>query len=295
MIGASGLVGGAFHDRLRALGADTHGTYHTRPRDGLLGFSLESDPAPFLDAERPSLLVMASAVTHVDWCEAHEAETFKWNVERLRPIVEWCDRHDVPLIFFSSDYVFDGRSGPYDEDSPRKALSVYGRSKSLGEDLVRPLPRRAIIRITNVFDVGGDEKNFLHRTIVTLRDRRELVVPEDQIATPTYAPWLAEQVLGLIEKGTLAAPDSPPILNVSCDEPVSRVEFATRVAVRLGADAGLVRGKPTSELGQAAPRPLRGGLRNTMLKRLLGVARLPLDDALSDCLPRMRTLYAGQS
>jgi dTDP-4-dehydrorhamnose reductase len=101
-------------------------------------------------------------------------------------------------------------------------------------------------------------------------------------------------VLDLIKRGALAAPDCPPILHVSCDEPVSRVEFATRVAAMLGADAGLIRGKATSELGQAAPRPLRGGLRNTMLKRLLGVAQLPLDDALSDCLPRMRTLYAGQ-
>ena len=294
VIGASGLVGGAFHDALLALGADVRGTYHTRARHGLLPFSLDSDPAPFLDVHRPTLLVMASAVTHVDWCEMHEAEAMEQNVGRLRPVVEWCARHDVPLIFFSTDYVFDGSSGPYAEDAERNPINVYGRSKRLGEDLVMGLARRAILRVTNVFDIGRDEKNFLHRCVLTLRDRRDLIVPADQIATPTYAPWLAGQVLDLIERGALAGPESPPLLHVGCDEAVSRVEFAANVAMLLGADARLVKGKPTSELGQAAARPLRGGLRNTMLKHLLGVVRLSLDDALRDCLPRMRTLYAGQ-
>ena len=71
------------------------------------------------------------------------------------------------------------------------------------------------------------------------------------------------------------------------------MDFARRVATSLGADPGLVIGRTTSELRQAAPRPLRGGLRNDLLKRLLGVPRIAFDEALADLLPRMRELYGA--
>ena len=197
----------------------------------------------------------------------------------------------MPLVFFSTDYVFDGAAGPYAEDAATHPLSVYARSKLDGERITGTLARHAIIRITNVFDVGRDQKNFLHRCVVHLRDRTPLVVPLDQLATPSSAPWLAEQTLALIERGALLGNEGPRILHVACDDLVSRLEFARRVAALLGADPGIVTGKPTAALHQAAPRPLRGGLRNDLLKRLLGVEALPLDRALAEVLPRMRTVY----
>ena len=107
-----------------------------------------------------------------------------------------------------------------------------------------------------------------------------------------YATWLAGQCVTLWERGAILAPDSPRLLHAGCDDLVSRGELARRVARLLGADASLIEERPTAALGQAAPRPLRGGLRNDHWKRLLGVERLALDDALADCLPRMKELYA---
>jgi dTDP-4-dehydrorhamnose reductase len=84
----------------------------------------------------------------------------------------------------------------------------------------------------------------------------------------------------------------PRLLHAACDDLVSRGELARRVP-RGRARRRLIEETADRRAGQAAPRPLRGGLRNDRWKRLLGVERLPLDDALDDCLPRMKELYAG--
>lgn len=291
VLGASGLVGGAFHRALGARGCAVRGTYLSRAGAGLDPLDLAGDTPGYLASARPSLVVLASALTHVDYCEAHPDETQARNVDQLRPIVAWCGEHDVPLVFFSTDYVFDGAAGPYAEDARPAPLNVYGRSKLAGERLVATLPRHAVLRITNVFDAGHDEKNFLHRCVEHLRDRRPLRVPSDQWATPTFAPWLADQALTLIERGVLCGASGPRTLHIASDDLVSRLEFARRVAALLGADAAIIEGKSTAELGQAAPRPLRGGLRNDALKRLLGVPALALDQALREVLPRMRRIY----
>jgi dTDP-4-dehydrorhamnose reductase len=294
ILGASGLVGGSFHRELEARGRAARGTYLTRAVPGLDPLDLAGDTAAYLERSDPTLVILASALTHVDYCESHPEETYARNVSALEPIVAWCAARDVPLVFFSTDYVFDGAAGPYSEEATPRPLSVYWRSKLDGERLVATLSRYAILRITNVFDVGHDTKNFLHRCIEHLRDRKTLVVPADQWATPTSAPWLARQTLDLIERGVLLGEPGPRVLHVSCDELVSRVEFALHVASMLGADTTLVEGRPTEMLQQAALRPLRGGLDNHLLKRLLGVASLPLDEALREALPRMQRLYAAR-
>ncbi|HKQ57900.1 MAG TPA: SDR family oxidoreductase, partial [Candidatus Eisenbacteria bacterium] len=294
VLGGSGLVGGSFMRALAARGIAARGTFHTRAEPGLDPLDLTGDTAGYLDRVKATLVILASALTHVDYCESHPEETHARNVTALEPIVAWCAKRGAPLVFFSTDYVFDGEAGPYAEDAAPRPLSVYGRSKLEGERLVSTLERHAILRITNVFDVGWDTKNFLHRCVVHLRDGTPLVVPEDQRATPTYAPWLAAQTLDLIDRGLLAATGVTRLLHVACDELVSRLEFARRVAALLEADASRIEGRPTAVLGQAAARPLQGGLRNDTLKRLLDVPSLPLDDALHDVLPRMRTLYAAR-
>ena len=291
VIGASGLVGGALHARLARTGTRVTGTSHTHPRAGLVPFELGAGTAAFLDTHAPDLVILASAMTHVDRCESEPAEARRRNVDDVAAVAGWCRAHGAALVHFSTDYVFDGAAGPYAEDAPTHALSVYGQSKLDSEALVTALPRGLVIRITNVFDIGYDDRNFVHRCVTYLRDRLPLVVPSDQLATPAYATWLASQCVTLCERGAILAPNSPRVLHAGCDELVSRGQLARRIAALLHADDSLIEERPTAALNQAAARPLRGGLRNDLWKRLLGVERLSLDDALADCLPRMTALY----
>jgi len=69
------------------------------------------------------------------------------------------------------------------------------------QQIVATTPRSLVVRITNVFDIGFEDRNFVHRCVVHLRDRRALIVPSDQLATPAYATWLAEQTVTLIARG----------------------------------------------------------------------------------------------
>ena len=293
VIGASGLVGGAFLSVLRERGYDVAGTHGSRPRPGLVPFDFKQHlNLESLVSDR-QLVVLASALTHVDYCESHPEEARARNVDDVRRVAEACRDAGAALLSFSSDYVFDGAAGPYAEDAPVRPLSVYGKTKLAGEEVLAALPRALVIRITNAFDVGYDDRNFVHRCVTHLRERKPLVVPSDQWATPCYATWLARQAVTLLERGAILAPDSPRLLHAGCDDLVSRGELARRVARQLGADPGIIEERPTAALAQPAPRPLRGGLRNDRWKRLLGVERLPLDDALADCLPRMKELYAG--
>lgn len=294
VIGASGLVGGAFLARLARTPARVTGTSHSHPRPGLVPFELGPAPEAFLDGLSPDLVVMASAMTHVDRCESDPAEALRRNVDELLPIAAWCARHGAALLYFSTDYVFDGRTGPYAEEAVPHPISVYGRSKLAAEAVVAAVAGSLVVRITNVFDIGFDDRNFVHRCVTHLRDGRPLVVPSDQFATPAYATWLADQCVTLAGRGAILRRDSPRLLHAGCDDRVSRGELARRVAALLGANAALVEERPTAELGQLAPRPLQGGLQNHRWKTLLGVERLPLDDALHDCLPRMRRLYARE-
>ena len=293
VLGASGLVGGAFYAWLFERGRDVVGTYHTRPKPGLRRHDFTSTNALLRDELEPDVIFMATALTHVDYCESHPEEAQQRNVEDVRVVVDYCRARRRQLVFFSTDYVFDGADGPYPEDAAPRPLSVYGRTKRLAEELVLTVPRALVLRVTNVFDIGFDDRNFVHRCVTQLRDRRALVVPSDQLATPAYATWLADQCMTLHARGAILRRDSPRVLHAGCDDLVTRGELARRIAARLGADASLIEERPTPALGQAAPRPLRGGLRNDAWKRLLGVERLPLDDALDDCLHRMRRLYAG--
>ena len=298
VIGASGLVGGAYFARISArlqrASVRVTGTCHSHPRAGLVPFELGAGTAAFLDAQRPDLVVLASAMTHVDACESAPDEARRRNVDDVATIADWCRAHEAALVHFSTDYVFDGATGPYSEDAATAPLSVYGRSKLASEQIVTALPRGLVIRITNVFDIGFDDRNFVHRCVTYLRDRKPLVVPSDQLATPAYATWLADQWVTLCERGAILAAASPRLLHAGCDELVSRGELARRIAALLHADASLIDERPTSALGQAAARPLRGGLKNDLWKRLLGVERLSLDDALADCLPRLKALYESR-
>jgi len=295
VIGASGLVGSAFFERLTRAGARVTGTSHANPRPGLVPFELSLSPEPFLDRVGPDLVILASAMTHVDRCETEPAEARRRNVDEVAPIARWCAATRVPFLYFSTDYVFDGRNGPYDEFAPVNPLSVYGRSKLDAEGLVNEVPDSLVIRVTNVFDIGREDRNFVHRCVTYLRDRKPLVVPGDQLATPTYATWLADQAVTLLLRGAILAPGAPRVLHACCDDLVSRGELARRVAALLGADPSIIEELPTSELNQPAARPLRGGLRNDRWKALLGVDRLLLDDALADCLPRMKELLHARA
>ena len=267
IVGASGQVG--YHLALAAKrrGIDWTGTFHSQSRPGLQHLDVReaSAVAEMVRALRPACIVAPAAAAQVDRCEREPQIAYPVNVSGMGHLIDAANEVGATLVHFSSDYIFDGREGPYDESAAANPLSQYGLQKLAAEHLVMQRAREAlIVRTTVVYGEEPQEKNFIYRLLGGLCEGREVAVPSDQLGTPTYAPALADAVFDLLALGARG------VVNLAGEDLIARDEFAREAARAFGEDPELVRSVPTRELHQAAPRPLRAGLRSEHAARLLG-------------------------
>jgi dTDP-4-dehydrorhamnose reductase len=261
IIGASGQVGGVL---LRALGTGACGTFSSHALPGLRALDIRrpKEVDALVDEFHPDVIFLCAAVTDVDWCEAHAEESAATNVDGLTYVGRAAKRVGANLVLFSTDYVFDGESGPYRETDRTNPICVYGKQKLLAEQVV---PDALIIRTNGVYGWETQAKNFVCRLIDTLRAGRRMRVASDQFGSPTYAPDLAKTVLQLT--------GSSGIFHVAGSEQMSRFEFAREAARVFDLDENLIEAVPTRALNQIAPRPLKAGLITGKLKSALSGGR----------------------
>ncbi len=271
VIGASGLVGSAL---LRALGADATGTYRSRAVDGLRPLDAR-DAAGVRELVRelePAVVFFPAAEPNVDWCELHPEAAREANVLPALGALAAAREIGVSFVFFSTDYVFDGREGPYDERADARPLSVYGRQKREVEQLVLDAGC-TVVRTTTVY---GSElppgKNFVLRLVSRLLAGEPATIPSDQFATPTWSADLA--------RASVAVARDPGIWNAAGPDLMARDEFARLVARTFWCDLSLIRPVSTATLAQPARRPLRAGLRTEKIARAKGIAFTPTAEAL---------------
>jgi len=265
IIGADGQVG----RRLRGmLGAEAIATSRRADGAGTLALDLAraSDSAEALDrvlaVEPIAAIYCVAAMTDVEACEDDVAAATAVNRTGPAFLAAQAARAHVPFVYFSTDYVFDGADGPYDEDAPVRPLSVYGRTKADGERAVRDAdPSALIVRTNVVYGPDEREKNFIYGLRRTLAAGRRMRTPIDQYSSPTFNGDLAEAVVALVAAGARG------VYHVGGPETMHRTAFARRAARSLGLDAEAIDGVPTSELGQRAPRPRHSGLRIDKLRR----------------------------
>lgn len=267
VVGASGQIGGHCLRAFREHDYLVTGTYSTRTSANLVHVDLlrEQSIGALLSDHRPSVCILSAALGHVDRCEVEPQLAWAINAEAPRILAEYCRDARCKLVLLSTEYVFDGKAGPYDEDDPPAPLSVYGTTKLAAERYVlQSAPANLVVRTTVVYSFDPHGKNFLMQVLGQARGGHKMRVPNDQISSPTYAPDLATAILGLVEL------DATGIINVAGPDVVSRYEFAVRAVHALGLPDSLLEPMPTTALGQAAQRPLRAGLRIERVRSLLG-------------------------
>ena len=231
--GVTGQVGKALVTPLAQLGTVV-------PADrSVLNLAAPATLAGALDRLAPDLIVNPAAYTAVDRAEDERNLAFTINGEAPGVIAEWAARRDVPLVHFSTDYVFNGQGEtPWREDSPAGPLSAYGESKLAGEEAIRTADGTyLIVRTSWVYAAQG--ANFL-RTIARLaRERTELKIVADQMGAPTSARVIADAVTGLLaaEPQNLEArfKRAGGIINIAASGETSWHEFATAIVEGLRA------------------------------------------------------------
>ena len=277
VVGASGLVGGALMRVLKTAQTDAVGTSAKFPGAGLEALDITSSTQvrACVERHRPATIFLTAALTHVDYCEDHPDEAFAINVEGPRVVAEAARALDAQVVFYSTDYVFDGKAGPYDEEAHAAPLSVYGRTKLAAERAIWDIVENALIlRTTGAFGWDLNSKNFAMQVYYKVRARERMTIPMDQFGNPTLAEYLAEMSLALAQLGVRG------IVNVVGKDLMARSEFARALVKLYGGSPDLVVPVPTESLKQKAPRPLRGGLRTEKLERIVGSKAMALDDAL---------------
>ena len=258
VIGASGQVGAALGQQLSARGHSWIGTYAGVPRPGLVPLDVTDAGATrrLIDEAAPDWVFCAGALTHVDHCEEHPEEAFRVNRDAPGLVARAAAERGAGIVYYSTEYVFDGERGPYAEDDPVRPISIYGRSKLEGEDAVRQAnPRSVIARTTVVYGPEPQGKNFVYQLLKRGRAGESMRAPADQISSPTYNVDLAAASVELAER------DLTGVYHVAGSDVLDRHAFARLVCRVFGLDEASLTPVSTAALGQRASRPLRAGLR----------------------------------
>jgi dTDP-4-dehydrorhamnose reductase len=225
-------------------------------------------------AAAPDLVFLCSAIANADDCEREPELARRVNAEGPGFVAEECRKAGSKLVYFSTEYVFDGAAGPYGEDAPTGPVNVYGRTKLEGERAVLALDGALALRTTMVYSHNPASKNFIMQLVSNSRSGARMRVPSDQFSTPTYAPELAAAALDL------AGTDASGIYNVAGPDWLSRYDFALKACAAFGFDPAFLEPKLTSELGKAAARPLKAGLTTEKLAAKLGRRLPPAEESL---------------
>ena len=200
----------------------------------------------------PDIVLHAAAYTDVDGAEADPALAEAINVEGTRNVIKAVRGTHTTVVYFSSDYVFDGAKGsPYVESDLPHPLGVYARTKLAGEEEVLSWVRGIVVRTAWLFSDTG--RNFV-KTILAAAPQRAaagepLRVVDDQVGSPTYAGHLAAAVDEALRQGL-----APGIYHMAGSGYCSWCELAREVVQLAGLDVEVVP-ITTAEAGRRAPRP----------------------------------------
>lgn len=221
---------------------------------------------------RPDVVIHTAAMTDVDKCELQKDACWAQNVQAVEYIVEACQAVNAFLLHVSTDFIFDGVAGPYDETAEANPISFYGWSKYAGEKVVihssrsdAPL-RWAIARTVLVYGIAHDmsRSNIILWVKKSLEDGKNIKVVTDQWRSPTLAEDLA---MGCY---LIADQEAEGIFNISGKEVLTPYDMAIKTADYFGLDKSLIAQADASTFTQVARRPPRTGFILDKARTILG-------------------------
>ena len=210
-----------------------------------------------------------------------------WNVNAIAPklLAIACHQKKIPLIHFSSDYVYDnGQQKPLQETDPCNPKSIYAISKFAGEqEALYYHNQTIIIRTSWVYSKTG--QNFVNTILKLAKSKKELEIVDDQIGSPTYTPDLVDAVLNIL--GNLISNKYEPMLsgiyNFSNTGPISWYDFAVEIIKYSGVECRLIP-VASNRFPRPAPRPAYSFFDLSKIQQRFGIVPLNWKTSLHHCL-----------
>jgi dTDP-4-dehydrorhamnose reductase len=205
-----------------------------------------------MDKVNPDHVIHTAAMTQVDDCELDHDACDRANVDAVQSIVEACERNGCHLIYVSTDFIFNGEDGPYDEEGTPDPLSYYGMSKLKAEQIVQSSSLNwAILRTVLVYGIVDNmsRSNIVLWAKGALEKGDTINVVDDQFRSPTLAEDLADGCILAMDKNATG------IYNISGKDQYSIIDLVRTVADYYGLDKSLINPVSSETLNQPAKRP----------------------------------------
>jgi len=260
IIGANGQLGRDVCDAFTQNGDEIVGLTHA---DLELSSAESVDTA--LAAANPQMIVNTAAMHHVDQCQTDPVAALMVNAMGARNVAEWARRADIPVMYISTDYIFDGKKGlPYVETDAASPLNAYGISKLAGEHFTTATTgKHFVVRVSAIYGrqpcraKGG--LNFVELMLKLAQERTEVRVVDEEFVSPTPTVQIAEQVVALTHSKRYG------VYHATTEGQCSWYEFAREIFDCTGAKVRLERAR-ASEFPAKVPRPSYSVLENRALK-----------------------------
>lgn len=203
---------------------------------------------------QPDVIINASAMSVVDYCEQHPEEAYALNVTAVKHLAEYSQSNSCRLIHLSTDFVFDGTATEaYTETDTTNPINYYGKTKQWSEEVIeQACTNYAIARIEVVYGkpFTGQHGNIVHLVKTRLQNGQSIRVVSDQFRSPTWVEDIARAIESLLSDKYQG------IYHICGGETMSVADIAYRVAKHFGLDTSLIQPVTTEEMNEATPRPL---------------------------------------
>ena len=203
-----------------------------------------------MSEKKPDVVIHLGAMTAVDLCDAQQDNALKINSQATEILAKECSKINSFMVYVSTDYVFDGNTGMYEENDTTNPLGFYGKSKLLGEKSIQNFSSNwCIARTSTPFGLHPTKKSFPIWVIENLQKQKQIDVLTDQFTSPTYVPSLSRMLIEISERHLTG------IIHVAGASKISRYEMASLVSDKLGLDGKLLREISINDIKWEAQRP----------------------------------------
>jgi len=201
-----------------------------------------------MDAVLPHVVIHTAAMADPNTCQANPAQSGKTNVDAAVFIAKWCADHGIPMVFTSSDLVFDGQHAPYRESDPVNPVNLYGEQKARAEtEILKIHPEAAVCRMSLMF---GDKPSPRYQPpAIVLKQGQKIRLFVDEVRTPLDVYTAAEGLLLALEK-------TSGLLHLGGAERITRYQFGRLLADVLNIGADAIVPCFQKDIPMAAPRPV---------------------------------------
>lgn len=284
IIGASGVLGSRLYNDAIKKKWNTLGTYCSHDFEGLFYLDVrdKSSMEKIFKFFKPEFVVMAGGITDVDLSALKPKLATDVNIRGTVSLVKKAKEYGAKLVYTSTDYVFDGKSGPYKEDDKTNPINMYGRTKLEAEHIVKAnLKDFLIVRTSQLYGVDHIGRNFIVKIINSIRRNKKIQAADDFYSTPTYSGLLSEMIIRLIEE------NSSGLYHGAGPEFLSRFEYVNKVLDVFGADKTLIRRVRLKDLTLGAVRPGKCGLKIDKILKEIRISPCDCREGLTDLKKEM--------